>query len=77
MPSSTIVLAAAAASFRLFIQVKTIAKIVAIADIAGITASTTIEQASGPVAGLSALPLKLNVSLKLDIYVVESTANSI
>ena len=60
MPSSTIVLAAAAASFRLFIQVKTIAKIVAIADIAGITASTTIEQAAGPVAGFSSpSPLKL------------------
>ena len=68
MPSSTIVLAAAVASFRLFIQVKTIAKIVAIADIAGITASTTIEQASGPVAGFSSVPspLKLNLSLKWD-----------
>ena len=65
MPSSTIALAAAAASFRLFIQVKTIAKMVAIADIAGITASTTIEQAAGPVAGFSSpSPLKLNLSLK-------------
>ena len=67
MPSSTIVLAAAAASFRLFHQVKTIAKIVAIADITGITASTTIEQASGPVAGFSPpSPLKLKLSLKRD-----------
>ena len=51
---------------------KTIAKIVAIADITGITASTTIEQASGPVAGLSSFPLKLNLLLKRD-----STTNSI
>ena len=47
-----------------------IAKIVAIADITGITASTTIEQASGPVAGFSSVPspLKLNLSLKRDLY---------
>ena len=66
MPSSTILFSARAASLRLFIQVKTMAKIVAIADIAGITASTTIQQASGPVGGFSSVPspLKLKTSSK-------------
>ena len=59
MPSST-VFSARAASFRLFIQVKPIAKIVAIADTTGMTISTTIQQAFGP----SSLPLKLKTSSK-------------
>ena len=49
MPSSGLALAASSASLRLFIQVNTIAKIVAMADMTGMTISTTTEQASGPV----------------------------
>ena len=61
MPSSGLALAASSASLRLFIQVNTIAKIVAMADITGMTISTTTEQASGPVGLFSSLPLKLKI----------------